>query len=101
MFHWFGPHRRACPAPACWRRCACDRAQNCSSFWYWRRSIWARWWPACALWLTAILHAVDVTRTLRRGAALWGALALACAVTFQAALGILTLLEQAPLAIAL
>jgi cytochrome c oxidase assembly protein subunit 15 len=42
-----------------------------------------------------------VTSTLRRGAALWGALALACAVTFQAALGILTLLEQAPLAIAL
>jgi cytochrome c oxidase assembly protein subunit 15 len=56
---------------------------------------------AYALWLTAILHAVDVTRTLRRGAALWGALALACVVTFQAALGILTLLEQAPLAIAL
>jgi heme a synthase len=56
---------------------------------------------AYALWVIAILHAVDVTLTLRRGAALWGALALACAVTFQAALGILTLLEQAPLAIAL
>jgi cytochrome c oxidase assembly protein subunit 15 len=56
---------------------------------------------AYALWVIAILHAVDVTSTLRRGAALWGALALACAVTLQAALGILTLLEQAPLAIAL
>jgi cytochrome c oxidase assembly protein subunit 15 len=56
---------------------------------------------AYVLWVTAILHAVDVTRPLRRGAALWGALALAGAVTFQAALGILTLLEQAPPAIAL
>ncbi len=56
---------------------------------------------AYALLATAILHAVDATRTLRRGAALRGALALACAVTLQAALGILTLLEQAPLALAL
>jgi cytochrome c oxidase assembly protein subunit 15 len=38
---------------------------------------------------------------LPRGPALAGALALACAVTLQAALGILTLLEQAPLTLAL
>ena len=56
---------------------------------------------AYALWLTAMLHAVDVTRNVRRGAALWGALALAAAVTLQAALGILTLLERSPLALAL
>jgi heme a synthase len=56
---------------------------------------------AYALLATAILHAVDAARTLPRGPALAGALALACAVTFQAALGILTLLEQAPLALAL
>ena len=56
---------------------------------------------AYALLAAAILHAVDVTRTLRRGAALRGALALAAAVTLQAALGILTLLTQAPLGLAL
>jgi cytochrome c oxidase assembly protein subunit 15 len=56
---------------------------------------------AYALLATAILHAVDAVRSLPREPALAGALALACAVTFQAALGILTLLEQAPLALAL
>jgi cytochrome c oxidase assembly protein subunit 15 len=56
---------------------------------------------AYALLATAILHAVDAMRNLRSGAALRGALALACAVTLQAALGILTLLEQAPLGLAL
>jgi len=56
---------------------------------------------AYALLATAILHAVDATRTLPRGAAVRGALALACAVTLQAALGIATLLEQAPLGLAL
>jgi cytochrome c oxidase assembly protein subunit 15 len=55
---------------------------------------------AYALWGTAIVHAVDVART-RPGAALRGAVALAAVVTLQAALGILTLLEQAPLALAL
>jgi cytochrome c oxidase assembly protein subunit 15 len=56
---------------------------------------------AYALWLVAVLHAVDVARTVRGGAALTGALALACAVTVQAALGIATLIHQAPLALAL
>jgi cytochrome c oxidase assembly protein subunit 15 len=56
---------------------------------------------AYGLWVSAILHAVDVMRTSGRGNALWGALALAGAVTLQAALGVLTLLQQAPLALAL
>jgi cytochrome c oxidase assembly protein subunit 15 len=56
---------------------------------------------AYALWLVALLHTADVARTLRGGAALTGALVLACAVTLQAALGIVTLLHQAPLALAL
>jgi heme a synthase len=56
---------------------------------------------AYVLWLFAWLHAADVARTKAGGAALTGALLLAVAVTFQAALGIVTLLHQAPLAIAL
>ncbi|HEY4403283.1 MAG TPA: COX15/CtaA family protein [Xanthobacteraceae bacterium] len=56
---------------------------------------------AYALMGTAIWHAVDVTRAMPRGAAHRGALALACAITLQAALGILTLLAQAPLWLAL
>jgi cytochrome c oxidase assembly protein subunit 15 len=56
---------------------------------------------AYALWFVAVLHAADVARALRGGPALTGALALACAVTLQAALGVVTLLHQAPLALAL
>jgi cytochrome c oxidase assembly protein subunit 15 len=56
---------------------------------------------AYALWLLAVLHAADVAFTVRGGAALTGALALACAVTIQAALGIVTLIHQTPLALAL
>ena len=56
---------------------------------------------AYALWLFALLHAVDIARTLPGGGALTGALALAAAVTLQAALGIATLVHQAPLALAL
>jgi heme a synthase len=56
---------------------------------------------AYALWLLALLHAADVARTLRGGAALTGALLLASAITLQAALGIATLIYQAPLALAL
>jgi cytochrome c oxidase assembly protein subunit 15 len=54
---------------------------------------------AYLLWLAAILHAVDVARTLPRVVA--GAVALAVAVTLQAVLGILTLLYQVPIALAL
>ena len=56
---------------------------------------------AYSLWLLAVLHVVDVARTIRGGAALTGALLLASAVTLQAALGIVTLLHQAPLPLAL
>jgi cytochrome c oxidase assembly protein subunit 15 len=56
---------------------------------------------AYALWLTAIAHALDVIWTGHSRAARWGSLAVAAAVTLQATLGILTLLEQAPLALAL
>jgi cytochrome c oxidase assembly protein subunit 15 len=55
---------------------------------------------AYALWILAVLHAADVTRS-RGGPALTGALALAAAVTIQAVLGILTLVHAAPLALAL
>jgi cytochrome c oxidase assembly protein subunit 15 len=55
---------------------------------------------AYALFVAAIVHAVDVWRTLR-GPAARRAFLLAAAVTVQAALGILTLLHQAPLALAL
>ena len=56
---------------------------------------------AYLLWLAAILHAVDAVRGRRGSAARNGALALACAVTVQAGIGIVTLLHQAPLALAL
>ncbi len=55
---------------------------------------------AYALWLGAVLHLVDAARTAR-GRALSGALALAAAVTVQAGLGIATLLQQAPIGLAL
>ena len=56
---------------------------------------------AYALWLLAVLHAADVAHTMRRGPALTAALALACAVTLEAALGIVTLIHGTPLALAL
>ena len=56
---------------------------------------------AYALEFFVLLHAVDVVRTVRGGAALTGALALASGVTLQATLGIATLVHQAPLALAL
>jgi len=56
---------------------------------------------AYALWIVASLHLIDVIRVKRGGAVLNGALALACAVTLQAGIGIVTLLHQAPLSLAL
>ena len=56
---------------------------------------------AYALWLFAIIHAVDITRTLGRSRALIRVLILAAAVTIQAVLGILTLIFETPLALAL
>ena len=56
---------------------------------------------AYALEAAVLLHAFDIARTLRGGPALTAALALASVITIQAALGIATLLHQAPLALAL
>jgi cytochrome c oxidase assembly protein subunit 15 len=56
---------------------------------------------AYLLWLVATLHAVDVILSKRGGAVLNGALALASLVTIQAGIGIITLLHQAPLPLAL
>src|SRR5262249_47224198 len=55
---------------------------------------------AYAAWIAAALHALDALRSKARSAAS-GAVLLALAVTAQAALGIWTLLEQAPIALAL
>jgi heme a synthase len=55
---------------------------------------------AYALWVFAMLHVVDAARS-RHGPALTGALALAAAVTVQAALGVLALIYVAPLTLAL
>ena len=55
---------------------------------------------AYALWTFAVLHVLDAARS-RSGPALAGAFALAAAVTVQAAVGILTLIYLAPLALAL
>ena len=55
---------------------------------------------AYALFAIALLHAFDAI-VLRAGAAARGALWLAAAVTLQALLGILTLINQVPLALAL
>jgi cytochrome c oxidase assembly protein subunit 15 len=56
---------------------------------------------AYALWLVALLHLIDVIAMKRGGAVLNGALVLACAVTIQAGIGIIALLHQAPLGLAL
>jgi cytochrome c oxidase assembly protein subunit 15 len=56
---------------------------------------------AYLLFALALWHAADVGRAIRGGALLTGALALASAVTLQATIGILTLLHQAPLPLAL
>jgi cytochrome c oxidase assembly protein subunit 15 len=56
---------------------------------------------AYVLWLVAVLHAIDVARTTRGGRALTGALVVASVITLQAAFGIVTLLYQAPLDLAL
>jgi cytochrome c oxidase assembly protein subunit 15 len=56
---------------------------------------------AYMLWLAALLHVVDVVRTIRSGPAVAGAVALFLGLTVQASLGILTLIHQAPLPLAL
>jgi cytochrome c oxidase assembly protein subunit 15 len=56
---------------------------------------------AYALFFLALLHAIDVARTVRGSPVLTIALALAAAITIQAALGILTLIHQVPIMLAL
>jgi cytochrome c oxidase assembly protein subunit 15 len=55
---------------------------------------------AYALFALAVLHAFDAVRS-RAGAAAGGALWLLAAVSLQAVLGILTLLNQVPIGLAL
>lgn len=56
---------------------------------------------AYLIWILAILHAVDVARTSGRGVAMTSAAWIAIVVTLQAAIGITTLLYQAPISLAL
>ena len=56
---------------------------------------------AYLLFAAAIAHAVDVIRTLKGGVAVNGALLLAGAITVQASIGVMTLLHQAPMSLAL
>jgi cytochrome c oxidase assembly protein subunit 15 len=56
---------------------------------------------AYALLVTAVLHALDAVRSRAERSTINGALWLAVAVTLQATLGILTLLNQAPMDLAL
>jgi heme a synthase len=56
---------------------------------------------AYALFVLAMVHALDVIRSRAGAAAVNGALWLAAAITLQVMLGILTLLNQAPMDLAL
>ena len=56
---------------------------------------------AYVLWIAAIWHVLDVGRISRGGPAFIGALVLAIALTVQTALGVVTLVYQTPLALAL
>jgi cytochrome c oxidase assembly protein subunit 15 len=56
---------------------------------------------AYALFALALLHAIDTVRSRAGTAAVGGALWLAGAITLQAMLGILTLLNQVPIGLAL
>jgi cytochrome c oxidase assembly protein subunit 15 len=56
---------------------------------------------AYALWLFAVVHAVDVARSAGDKVVRLFAFKLAAAVTIQAALGILTLVHQVPIGLAL
>ena len=53
------------------------------------------------VWVVALLHALDALRSRAKEAMSSGALVLAGAVTLQAALGILTLIHQVPIGLAL
>src|SRR5215213_8956646 len=57
--------------------------------------------PAYALLILAVLHAIDAMRSRASAAVAGGAWALVAAITLQAGLGILTLLHQVPIDLAL
>ena len=56
---------------------------------------------AYALLILAVLHAIDAMRSRAGTAVIGGAWSLVAAITLQAALGILTLLHQVPIDLAL
>ena len=56
---------------------------------------------AYLLWIVSVWHAVDAVRARASGTVLNGALTLACLMTLQAGIGIVTLLYQTPLPLAL
>jgi cytochrome c oxidase assembly protein subunit 15 len=56
---------------------------------------------AYTIWIAALIHAVNVARTVKPGPVVAGAVILAAAMTLQAALGIFTLLMVVPLPLAL
>jgi cytochrome c oxidase assembly protein subunit 15 len=56
---------------------------------------------AYALWLVAMIHVADIIVLRQKGAVLDGALTLASAMTVQVGIGVVTLLYQAPLSLAL
>ena len=56
---------------------------------------------AYVIWLVALIHAVDVAGSMKKGSAVAGAVVLAAAVTLQGVLGIFTLVMVVPIALAL
>jgi heme a synthase len=56
---------------------------------------------AYGIWVVSLLHVIDVVRSTRGSAVSIGAIALFGAITLQASLGILTLLNQVPLPLGL
>jgi cytochrome c oxidase assembly protein subunit 15 len=56
---------------------------------------------AYAIWIIAVLHAVDAAIAMKKAPLVIGAFVLTAAVTLQAALGILTLLMVVPISLAL
>ena len=56
---------------------------------------------AYAIFICALLHALDVARTVKSGSARSGAFVLAACVALQVALGVATLVWRVPLAVAL
>jgi cytochrome c oxidase assembly protein subunit 15 len=56
---------------------------------------------AYTIWIVALIHALDMAITMKKGPLVIGAFVLVAAVTLQAALGILTLLTVVPISLAM